>query len=57
MTPETKAATEVCVSGCSAIFGVAIGTVNDYLQAAAFLVAIISGIAATAYYVKQGRRR
>lgn len=57
MTPEAKAAVEVGVSASSAIFGVAIGTVNEYLQAAAFLVAIISGIAATIYYVRKSKEK
>ncbi len=55
MNGDVKAAIEVCVSGCSALFGVAIGTVNDYLQAGAFIVAIVSGLAATVYYVRKSR--
>lgn len=46
-----NAATATCVGGT--IFGVAIGTVNQYLQAGAFIVAMISGIAATFYYVRK----
>lgn len=37
----------------STLFGVAIGTVNEYLQAGAFIVAMISGIAATLYYIRK----
>jgi hypothetical protein len=33
--------------------GVSIATVNEYLQAGAFLVAIISGLAATLYYLRK----
>lgn len=35
----------------------AIALVNEYLQAAAFIVAIVSGISATVYYIRKARSK
>lgn len=37
------------------IAGLSIGTINQWLQAGAFLVSIIAGLAATRYYLKKSR--
>lgn len=51
MIQEKIAASATLVSLSSAAVGVAASSVNDYLQAGAFIVAMISGLAATAYYL------
>ena len=43
-------------AGCVAI-GFSIGEVNQYLQAAAFIVAVISGSCAAYYYIRKARQR
>ena len=40
-------------SGASFGVGMTIGQLNQYLQAAAFVVAIISGLCAARYYIKR----
>lgn len=50
MTPESVAATGVGVSMTSTTVGLTIGQVNEWLQAGAFLVAMISGACAARYY-------
>ena len=40
----------VATAGGATLFGFSMAEVNEYLQAAAFLVAIISGTAAAIYY-------
>lgn len=43
-------------AGCVAT-GLTIGQVNQYLQAAAFVVAIISGSCAAYYYLTRAKRK
>lgn len=50
MVQEKVAATAAVVSITTAVVGTAT-SFNDYLQAGAFVVAMISGLAATAYYL------
>lgn len=40
-------------TGITVVDRLSITTVNEYLQAGAFVVAIISGLAATLYYVRK----
>lgn len=56
MTPELAAGTGVGISATSTAVGVTIGQVNEYLQAGAFLVAMLSGGAAFLYYRAQTRK-
>jgi len=49
---DTAAAT---ASG-SLVFGMTIGQINQYLQAGAFLVSIITGIFAIRYYIRRSRK-
>lgn len=58
LIPGTQSADRVAASGTviSSAFTVGasvVHAVNEYLQAGAFIVAIISGLAATFYYVKK----
>jgi hypothetical protein len=48
-----RVAGTAAASASALTLGVSIATVNEYLQAAAFLVAIISGLAATLYYLRK----
>lgn len=43
-------------AGCVAV-GITIGEINQYLQAVAFIVAIVSGSCAAYYYVRRARRK
>lgn len=51
MFQEKVAATAAVLSITGAVLGTATASVNDYLQAGAFIVAMISGLAATVYYI------
>lgn len=42
-------------SGGATLFGVALSNINQWLQAGAFIVAMISGICAAVYYVRKSR--
>lgn len=50
---EKAAAIGVGVAASGAVGGSIIGAVNEYLQAAAFVAAIFSGIAAGVYYLRK----
>lgn len=50
MTAEPFADAGVGLSAASATVGLTIGQVNEWLQAAAFIVAILSGLFAARYY-------
>lgn len=56
MNDERIANASSAVFGISAVSGVTWAQVNEVLQAATFVVAIISGLAATYYYIKKGRQ-
>lgn len=43
------------LSGVSTIGGFTLAQINELLQAGAFIVAIISGLAATYYYLKRSK--
>lgn len=43
--------------GGSLVVGVTIETVNKYLQAGAFAVAILSGLCASFYYIRKGLQK
>jgi thiamine monophosphate synthase len=43
------------LSGASTIGGFTLAQINEVLQAGAFIVAIISGLAATFYYLKKSK--
>jgi thiamine monophosphate synthase len=55
MTHERLADASAGVSLTSLFTGITLAHVNEVLQAGAFLVAIISGLAATWYYIKKSR--
>lgn len=40
-----------------ATVGITIGQLNQYLQAGAFIVAIISGLCASYYYIRRSRSK
>jgi thiamine monophosphate synthase len=44
------------VSGVTTILGFTLAEINELLQAGAFIVAIISGMAATFYYIKKANK-
>lgn len=44
------------LSGGAFLFGLTIGELNQYLQAAAYCVAIISGLCAAYYYIRKAHR-
>jgi thiamine monophosphate synthase len=44
------------VSGLSTVGGISLSQINEVLQAGAFIVAIISGIAATYYYLRKAHK-
>lgn len=50
-TSEKIAGAAAGISGGSAVAGMTVGQFNEYLQAGAFIVAIISGLCASWYYV------
>jgi K+/H+ antiporter YhaU regulatory subunit KhtT len=52
---HAAAAGSLTVSISSLFAGITVGQVNEWLQAGAFIVAIISGLAATYYYIKKSR--
>jgi hypothetical protein len=56
-TPDHAANAAAGVAGGATIFGMAIGEFNQYLQAAAFIVAIVSGLCASYYYVRKAHRK
>lgn len=47
----------VGLSGVSTIGGFTLAQINEVLQAGAFVVAIISGLAATWYYLKKASQK
>ena len=53
--PDKIAATATVAGGTVTAY-VSIEVVNEYLQAGAFLVAIMSGIAATIYYLSKRKK-
>lgn len=54
--PERAADIAAATSGATALFGLTIGELNQYLQAGAFIVAIISGLCAAFYYIRKSRK-
>jgi hypothetical protein len=48
--------TYAMVCGGSLLFGLSISQLNEYLQAGAFIVAIVSGSCAAYYYLKRAAR-
>lgn len=50
---DRLAATSVGISGTFTLGASVMHSLNEYLQAGAFVVAIISGIAATLYYARR----
>lgn len=61
MSPQTfeRTVNVVATSGVGGgiVTGITIGQLNEYLQAAAFCVAIISGICASFYYIVKASRK
>jgi hypothetical protein len=55
VTHDRVADAATLVSGGCVAVGITIGEINQYLQAAAFLVAIVSGSCAAFYYVRRAR--
>lgn len=55
MTSDRAADVGAGVSAAAAATGLTIGQINQYLQAAAFVVAIISGLCAAWYYIRKSR--
>lgn len=53
---ERAANTFAGISGISTLGGFTLAQINEVLQAAAFVVAIISGLAATYYYIRKANR-
>jgi hypothetical protein len=51
-----KAFGTLAFSAGAVTVGVSIAEVNQYLQAGAFIVAIISGLAATVYYLRKHKK-
>jgi hypothetical protein len=49
--------TALGISAGGAVVGTTIGQVNQYLQAGAYTVAMISGLCAAYYYVRKARRK
>lgn len=45
------------VSGGAILFGMTIAQINQYLQAGAFIVAIVSGSCAAWYYIRKARAK
>lgn len=43
------------VSGGATVFGVSVSTINEYLQMASFVVAIVSGACAAVYYYRKSK--
>jgi len=41
-------------SGGAFVLGISIQTVNEYLQAGAFIVSMIAGLCAAFYYIRKG---
>lgn len=53
---QRVAETYAIACGTSILAGIAIDDVNKYLQAGAFVVAMVSGACAAYYYIKKARR-
>lgn len=52
---EKVADATVVTCGGSFLFGISMQNVNSFLQAGAFIVAMISGICAAMYYVRNAK--
>ncbi len=57
MSREHIANTLAGVSGTSFLGGITLAQINEVLQAGAFAVAIISGLAATYYYIRKAHAK
>lgn len=54
---DRVADTAAATSGGAILFGMTIAQINQYLQAGAFIVAIVSGSCAAWYYIRKGRSK
>lgn len=57
ITPDRAADTAAAASGAATIVGASIGQINQYLQAAAYIVAMVSGICAAYYYIRKAHKK
>lgn len=57
VTHEHTAGASASISIVSFFTGLTLAQVNEWLQAGAFIVAIISGLAATYYYIKKAHAK
>lgn len=57
MMPHHDWARESLITAFAALLaGMTIGNINQYLQAGAFIVSMIAGLAATRYYLRKSKQ-